>query len=188
MDHRALKKDVFFLLKLIVSQKREPIMPNSLLCKEHLLSKKLKAGAILTEITQILTRFGTTLICLYCCVQVALGDGSHEARQRRRRSSFQGILAPLRRYRVLCLEGNNFSDFQMYLNSGLPSILIVFWYIIHQGMPEFVFANRSGLEMFETTSNSLQDLNWEKTLNENDCKLSYATFTQVLQQVIVLFT
>lgn len=52
-----------------------------------------------------------------------------------------------------------------------------------QGMPEFVFANRSGLEMFEATSSSLQDLDWEKTLNENDRKLSYATFTQVLQQV-----
>lgn len=51
-----------------------------------------------------------------------------------------------------------------------------------KGMPEFVFANRSGLEMFETTSSSLQELDWEKTLNENDCKLSYATFTQVLHQ------
>jgi chromate transport protein ChrA len=50
-------------------------------------------------------------------------------------------------------------------------------------MPEFVFANRSGLEMFEATSSSLPDLDWEKTLNENDRKLSYATFTQVLQQV-----
>jgi len=57
--------------------------------------------------------------------------------------------------------------------------------LLGQGMPEFVFANRSGLEMFETTSSSLQDLEWEKTLNENDCKLSYATFTQVLQQVCV---
>ena len=54
-----------------------------------------------------------------------------------------------------------------------------------QGMPEFVFANRSGLEMFEATSSSLHELDWEKTLNENDRKLSYATFTQVLQQVRV---
>lgn len=37
--------------------------------------------------------------------------------------------------------------------------------------------------MFEATSSSLPDLDWEKTLNENDRKLSYATFTQVLQQV-----
>nr|ABG73239.1 class III HD-Zip protein HB14 [Physcomitrium patens] len=51
-----------------------------------------------------------------------------------------------------------------------------------KGMPEFVFANRPGLEMFETATSSLQNLNWEKTLNENDRKLSYATFTQVLQQ------
>lgn len=57
--------------------------------------------------------------------------------------------------------------------------------VVVQGMPEFVFANRSGLEMFEATSSSLQDLDWEKTLNENDRKLSYATFTQVLQQVRV---
>ncbi|XP_024390752.1 homeobox-leucine zipper protein HOX32 isoform X2 [Physcomitrium patens] len=52
-----------------------------------------------------------------------------------------------------------------------------------KGIPEFVFANRSGLEMFETaTASSLKDLDWEKTLNENDRKLSYATFTHVLQQ------
>lgn len=50
-------------------------------------------------------------------------------------------------------------------------------------MPEFVFANRAGLEMFETTSSSLQDLVWDKTLDEDSLKLSYATFTQVLQQV-----
>lgn len=52
-----------------------------------------------------------------------------------------------------------------------------------QGMPEFVFANRAGLEMFEATSGSLQDLAWDKTLDENGRKTSYATFTQVLQQV-----
>ena len=50
-------------------------------------------------------------------------------------------------------------------------------------MPEFVFANRAGLEMFETTSGSLQDLAWDKTLDEEGLKISYATFTQVLQQV-----
>lgn len=50
-------------------------------------------------------------------------------------------------------------------------------------MPEFVFANRAGLEMFETSSSSLQDLAWDKTLDEDSLKLSYATFTQVLQQV-----
>ena len=52
-------------------------------------------------------------------------------------------------------------------------------------MPEFVFANRAGLEMFETTSGSLQDLAWDKTLDEEGLKISYATFTQVLQQVRV---
>jgi homeobox-leucine zipper protein len=51
-----------------------------------------------------------------------------------------------------------------------------------KGMPEFVFANRAGLEMFETSSSSLQDLAWDKTLDEDSLKLSYATFTQVLQQ------
>lgn len=55
-----------------------------------------------------------------------------------------------------------------------------------QGMPEFVFANRAGLEMFETTSSSLQELAWDKTLDEDSLKLSYATFTQVLQQVRIL--
>lgn len=61
------------------------------------------------------------------------------------------------------------------------------FFFFSQGIPEFVFANRSGLEMFETaTASSLKDLDWEKTLNENDRKLSYATFTHVLQQVFFL--
>lgn len=49
--------------------------------KEHHFRKAYKAGAISTE---MLIPFGTTLKNLYCCVQVAHGDGSHEARQRRR--------------------------------------------------------------------------------------------------------
>ncbi|KAG0581145.1 hypothetical protein M758_4G231900 [Ceratodon purpureus] len=74
-------------------------------------------------------------------------------------------------------------------NGGDEALFKAFWHhgdaivcCAWKGMPEFVFANRSGLEMFEATSSSLQDLDWEKTLNENDRKLSYATFTQVLQQ------
>lgn len=56
-------------------------------------------------------------------------------------------------------------------------------------MPEFVFANRAGLEMFEATSGSLQDLAWDKTLDEEGLKICYATFTQVLQQVrLALYT
>jgi homeobox-leucine zipper protein len=74
-------------------------------------------------------------------------------------------------------------------NGGDETLFKAFWHhsdaivcCAWKGLPEFVFANRSGLEMFETTSNSLPDLDWEKTLNENDRKLSYATFTQVIQQ------
>uniref|UniRef100_A0A7I4DCE4 Class III HD-Zip protein n=1 Tax=Physcomitrium patens TaxID=3218 RepID=A0A7I4DCE4_PHYPA len=74
-------------------------------------------------------------------------------------------------------------------NRGDEALFKAFWHhtdaivcCAWKGMPEFVFANRSGLEMFETTTSSLQDLDWDKTLNENECELSYTTFTQVLQQ------
>jgi homeobox-leucine zipper protein len=52
-----------------------------------------------------------------------------------------------------------------------------------QGLPEFTFGNQAGLEMLETTSGALQDLAWEKTLDENGRKTAYTDFTQVLQQV-----
>ncbi|KAH8957192.1 hypothetical protein BDL97_07G079300 [Sphagnum fallax] len=51
-----------------------------------------------------------------------------------------------------------------------------------QGLPEFTFGNQAGLEMLETTSGALQDLAWEKTLDENGRKTAYTDFTQVLQQ------
>jgi hypothetical protein len=54
-----------------------------------------------------------------------------------------------------------------------------------KGLPEFMFANRAGLEMFETTAGALQDLSWENTLDENSKKFPYTDFTQVLQQVRV---
>lgn len=52
-----------------------------------------------------------------------------------------------------------------------------------QGFPQFLFANRAGLNMLETTSGALQDMLWEKTLDEEGQKTIYADFTQVLQQV-----
>ncbi len=54
---------------------------------------------------------------------------------------------------------------------------------LQQGLPEFTFANQAGLDMLETTSGALQDLSWEKTLDENGRKTAYNDFTQVLQQV-----
>jgi homeobox-leucine zipper protein len=51
-----------------------------------------------------------------------------------------------------------------------------------KGLPEFTFGNQAGLEMLETTSGALQDLAWEKTLDENGRKTAYTDFTQVLQQ------
>jgi homeobox-leucine zipper protein len=52
-----------------------------------------------------------------------------------------------------------------------------------QGLPEFMFANRAGLDMLETTSGDLQNLVWEKTLDEEGQKTAYTDFTLVLQQV-----
>jgi homeobox-leucine zipper protein len=51
-----------------------------------------------------------------------------------------------------------------------------------QGLPEFMFANRAGLDMLETTSGDLQNLVWEKTLDEEGQKTAYTDFTLVLQQ------
>ncbi len=58
-------------------------------------------------------------------------------------------------------------------------------FLFAQSLPEFMFANRAGLEMFETTAGALQDLSWENTLDENSKKFPYTDFTQVLQQVRV---
>jgi homeobox-leucine zipper protein len=52
-----------------------------------------------------------------------------------------------------------------------------------KGLPEFMFANRAGLDMLETTSGDLQNLVWEKTLDEEGQKTAYTDFTLVLQQV-----
>jgi len=51
-----------------------------------------------------------------------------------------------------------------------------------KGLPEFMFANRAGLDMLETTSGELQNLVWEKTLDEEGQKTAYTDFTLVLQQ------
>lgn len=146
-------------------------------------------------------------------IQSALRNGPYSARGRREWRSFQGILASHRCHCVLCLEGTSGSlcgCFHCFLRGQISWNIIISMFctllslitcgLIQmyncwspeefldcitcvQGMPEFVFANRAGLEMFETKSGSLQDLAWEKTLDENDRKVSYATFTQVLQQV-----
>ncbi|CAM6049110.1 unnamed protein product [Sphagnum compactum] len=73
--------------------------------------------------------------------------------------------------------GNNdalFKDFWQHNDA----IVCCTW----KGLPEFMFANRAGLEMFETTAGALQDLSWENTLDENSKKFPYTDFTQVLQQ------
>jgi hypothetical protein len=63
------------------------------------------------------------------------------------------------------------------------TLRIVYNVLLQQGLPEFTFGNQAGLEMLETTSGALQDLAWEKTLDENGRKTAYTDFTQVLQQV-----
>jgi hypothetical protein len=73
-----------------------------------------------------------------------------------------------------------------FLNSFLLGLCVcVCFFLFAQGLPEFMFANRAGLEMFETTAGVLQDLSWENTLDENSKKFPYTDFTQVLQQVRV---
>nr|ABD75295.1 class III homeodomain-leucine zipper protein C3HDZ1 [Marchantia polymorpha] len=51
-----------------------------------------------------------------------------------------------------------------------------------KSLPEFTFGNRAGLEMLETSSGALQELTWEKTLDENGRKPAYSDFTQVMTQ------
>lgn len=40
--------------------------------------------------------------------------------------------------------------------------------------------------MLEITTGGLQDVSWEKTLDENSRKTVYADFNQVMQQVMVV--
>ncbi|EFJ29546.1 hypothetical protein SELMODRAFT_146209 [Selaginella moellendorffii] len=49
-------------------------------------------------------------------------------------------------------------------------------------IPEFVFANRAGLEMLETTWSELHGIPWDKTLDDNARKASAAEFSQIIQQ------
>eukprot|EP00249_Psilotum_nudum_P011566 c23246_g1_i1 orf=265-1395(-) len=51
-----------------------------------------------------------------------------------------------------------------------------------KSMPVFTFANQAGLEMLETSSVTLQELSWEKTLDENAKKSLCSVFSQVMQQ------
>ena len=46
-----------------------------------------------------------------------------------------------------------------------------------------IFANQSGLDMLETTSSALQQLDWQKTLDENGKKCLCTNLSQVIQQV-----
>ncbi|KAJ7297112.1 hypothetical protein O6H91_Y079400 [Diphasiastrum complanatum] len=69
------------------------------------------------------------------------------------------------------------------------ALLNVFWHhkdaiicCTWKTIPEFIFANRAGLEMLETTWGDLNGLPWEKTFDENGRKTAYTDFTQVIQQ------
>jgi homeobox-leucine zipper protein len=74
--------------------------------------------------------------------------------------------------------GDDDSQFEIFSQHS-DAILCCAW----KGFPQFLFANRAGLNMLETTSGALQDMLWEKTLDEEGQKSIYADFTRVLQQV-----
>ncbi|KAH9301726.1 hypothetical protein KI387_013309, partial [Taxus chinensis] len=57
-----------------------------------------------------------------------------------------------------------------------------------QSLPEFIFANEAGLDMLETTSGCLQDLQWDQTLDESDKEDIYSDITKVMQQGFAYLT
>ncbi|CAM6002584.1 unnamed protein product [Sphagnum balticum] len=73
--------------------------------------------------------------------------------------------------------GDDDSQFEIFWQHS-DAILCCAW----KGFPQFLFANRAGLNMLETTSGALQDMLWEKTLDEEGQKTIYADFTRVSQQ------
>ncbi|CAM6082432.1 unnamed protein product [Calypogeia fissa] len=78
-------------------------------------------------------------------------------------------------------------------SSNSEAIFKIFWHHTDaivccacKSLPEFTFGNQAGLDMLETTSSALQDLTWEKTLDEGGRKTAYSDFTQVMQQGFAL--
>nr|AWD38912.1 class III homeodomain-leucine zipper protein [Ceratopteris pteridoides] len=53
---------------------------------------------------------------------------------------------------------------------------------IVKASPELIFANQSGLDMLETSSNELQTLDWQKMLDENERKSFCTELDEVLQR------
>ncbi|KAJ7517965.1 hypothetical protein O6H91_21G048400 [Diphasiastrum complanatum] len=78
----------------------------------------------------------------------------------------------------------------MEIDSGNDETLLnVFWHhkdaflcCTWKTTPEFIFANRAGLQMLEITWKDLKTLPWEKTLDEDGKKSAYTELAQVIQQ------
>ena len=52
-----------------------------------------------------------------------------------------------------------------------------------QALPNFTFANQSGLDMLETTLVALQDITLEKIFDDNGKKTLASEFPRIMQQV-----
>ena len=62
----------------------------------------------------------------------------------------------------------------------------IFWYgYIPQQTPVFTFANQAGLDMLETTLIALQDITFEKILDDGGRKVLCNEFPKIMQQVSI---
>nr|ABD75301.1 class III homeodomain-leucine zipper protein C3HDZ2 [Selaginella kraussiana] len=81
------------------------------------------------------------------------------------------------------------ANFGLDLTESDPGSTDAFWHhkdailcCTWKTIPEFIFANRAGLEMLDTTWNDLHGLPWDKTLDDNGRKSSASDFAQIIQQ------
>lgn len=57
------------------------------------------------------------------------------------------------------------------------------YFVNMQALPNFTFANQSGLDMLETTLVALQDITLEKIFDDNGKKTLASEFPRIMQQV-----
>lgn len=56
--------------------------------------------------------------------------------------------------------------------------------LLLQSLPVFIFANKAGLDMLETTLVALQDISLDKIFDESGRKVLLSEFAKIMEQVI----
>ncbi|EFJ14784.1 hypothetical protein SELMODRAFT_180804 [Selaginella moellendorffii] len=81
------------------------------------------------------------------------------------------------------------ASFNVEFNESQPESTDAFWHdknailcCTWKAIPEFIFANRAGLEMMETTWRDLHSLPYERTFDATGRETAYSDFAQVIHQ------